>query len=188
MSKNARHIIFSLILIYFTWLWIKISYGDEEDTEYSESDIRVFSVPLSSTRNRQKERCRIPNADDPKGEILKGVYCPMRLKIMDKDNPVRKCVGVLIGKHRAVDGDLTFDIVPNQECRYLVNEINVKYRHGGLHCEIVPTDKDRLEGKFDRMRLKSVVEVVGVWVEDTNHRNWRELHPVTSLKLIRKRD
>lgn len=186
MSKGTQHFIASIVLLFLSWLWIRASYGDEEDLEYNESDIRVFSVPLSSARNHQKGRCRIPNADDPKREILKGVYCPIRLKIIDKDNPLRKCVGVLIGKHRAADGDLTFDVVPNQECRYLINDSNVKYRHGGLHCEIVPTDKDRLQVIFDRMRLKSVVEVVGVWVEDTKHHNWRELHPIENLSVIRK--
>jgi hypothetical protein len=188
MGKSVRPIIFSIVLLFLFWLWIRASYGDEEDLEYNESDTRVFSVPISSARNYQKQRCRIPNVDDPKSEILKGVYCPIRLKIIDKDNPIRKCIGVLIGKHRAADGDLTFDVVPNEECRYLINESNVRYRHGGLHCEIVPTDKGRFQGIFERMRLKSVVEVEGVWVEDTKHHNWRELHPIENLSVIRKKN
>jgi len=188
MSKGVVHIKFFIILLFLSCLWIRASYGDEEDLDYNESDTRGFSVPISSARNHQRGRCRIPNVDDTKREILKGVYCPIRLKIMDKDNPLRKCVGVLIGKRRAADGDLTFDVVPNQECRYLINDSNMKYRHGGLHCEIVPTDKDRLESIFDRMKLKSVVEVEGVWVEDTNHHNWRELHPIENLRVIRKKN
>jgi hypothetical protein len=134
MRKGLQHITFSIILLFLFWIWIKTSHGDEEDTEYNENSVRVFSVLLSSTRNHRKVQCRIPNSDDPRGEILKGVYCPIRLKIMDKDNPVRKCVGLLIGKHRATDGDLTFDVVPNDQYSYLINESNVKYRHGSIHC------------------------------------------------------
>lgn len=175
-----------MIFLFLSWIWVKTSYGDEEDTEYNEDSVRVFSVLLSHTRNH-RALCRIPNPDDPKGEILRGVYCPIRLKIMDKGNPVRKCVGLLIEKHRATDGDLTFDVVPDEGCKDLINEGNVKERRGGLHCEIVPDYRGRLEGIFDKMRLKSIVEVEGVWVEDTHHENWRELHPVTVLRVIKKR-
>ncbi len=188
MSKSLRHIVFSVILLFLFWVWIKTSHGDEEETEYNENAVRVFSVLLSSTRNHQKARCRIPNPDDPKGEILKGVYCPTRLKIMDRNNPFRKCVGILIGKHRAMDGDLTFDVLPNDEYRYLINNSNIKRKKGALHCEIVTDDRIKLEDIYKRIELNSVVEVEGVWVEDTQEHNWTELHPVTTLKLIRKRN
>jgi hypothetical protein len=69
--------------------------------------------------------------------------------------------------------------------RYLINKSNIKYRNGGLHCEIVPYDRAKLGRIFDRMRLKSVVEVEGVWVEDIGHHNWREFHPVNSLRVVR---
>lgn len=66
MSKGVRHIIFSIVLLFLPWLWIRVSSGDEEDLEYNESDTRVFSVPISSARNHKIGRCRIPNVDDPK--------------------------------------------------------------------------------------------------------------------------
>jgi hypothetical protein len=77
--------------------------------------------------------------------------------------------------------------VPDEGCKDLINRGNVKERRGGLHCEIVPDDRDKLEGIFDKMRLKSIVEVEGVWVEDTHHENWREFHPVTVLRVVKKR-
>ena len=150
--------------------------------------MRVFSVPLNSIRGPQGRMCQRLNPDDPRGEILKGVYCPIRLKILDKNNPIRKCVGVLIGKHRAMDGDLTFDVVPNEEYRNLINNSNIKRKKGGLHCEIVPNNRIKLEYIYKQIELNSIVEVEGVWIEDTHEHNWRVLHPVTTLQLIRKRD
>jgi hypothetical protein len=184
MVKRVRLLFPLIIFLFLSWVWIRTSYGDEEDTEYNENSVRVFSVQLSSTTKPKSLKCQQPNPDDPRGEILKGVYCPIRLKVMDKNNPIRKCVGVLIGKHRATDGDLTFDVVPNEEYKYLINESNVKERNGGLHCEIVPYDRDKFERIFDRMKLKSVVEVEGIWVEDTHHENWREFHPVENLIVL----
>src|ERR1700757_4190184 len=184
MNRTLRYLTFFIILLLLSWIWIKASYADEEDVENGDDKTSVFSVQLSSTTKSRGAKCQRPNPDDPRREILKGVYCPIRLRVMDKNNPVKKCVGVLIGKHRATDGDLTFDVVPNEEYRYLINESNIKYRNRGLHCEIVPHDRAKLERIFDRMRLKSVVEVEGVWVEDTHHENWRELHPVENLIIL----
>jgi hypothetical protein len=61
---------------------------------------------------------------------------------------------------------------------------------GGLHCEIVPDGWAKFEEIFTGIGLKSIVivEVEGVCVEDKNHRNWRELNRVTSLKLLKKGD
>jgi hypothetical protein len=106
--RGLKRFTFFITFLLLSWVWIRVSHGDEEDTEYNESDMRVFSVLLSSTRNHHRGWCRRPNPDDPGGEILKGVHCPIRLNIMDRNNPVRECAGVLIGKHRATDGDLTF--------------------------------------------------------------------------------
>jgi hypothetical protein len=183
MSKRLQRLTFLIICLLLSWIWVKTSCADEEDAENENDITSIFSVKLSATKSR-KAKCQRPNPDDPRGEILKGVYCPIRLKVMDKNNPVRKFVGVLIGKHRATDGDLTFDVVPYEEYRYLINESNLKERNGALHCEIVPHDRAKFESIFDRMRLKSVVEVGGVWVEDTHHENWRELHPVESLMVL----
>jgi hypothetical protein len=184
MNRRLKSLTFLIAYIFLSWIWIKTSCADEEDVENGIDKTSVFSVQLSSTTKSRRAKCQRPNPDDPRGEILEGVYCPIRLKVMDKNNPVRKCVGVLIGKHRAIDGDLTFDVVPYEEYRYLINESNLMERNGGLHCEIVPHDRDKLGSIFDRLRLKSVVEVEGVWVEDTRHENWRELHPVESLIVL----
>lgn len=132
-------------------------------------------------------RCWRSNPDDPRGEILKGVDCPRRLRIIDKNDPVRKCVGVLVEKGKARDGDLIFDVFPDKEYQYLINKSNIKVRKGGLHCEIVPYDTVKFKDTFNRMKLNNVVEVGGVWVEDTNHLNWRELHPIKSLRLVGRR-
>ena len=58
---------------------------------------------------------------------------------------------------------------------------------GGLHCDIVSDGRSRFEEIFNGMWLKSI-EVKGICVEDKNHRNWKELHPVTGLRVVRQRN
>jgi hypothetical protein len=191
MSRDPRFI--AIIFLLLLSLWVTTSHGDEGDLG-SKSGNRSEKVGLFSNlksdfvrlwRDVRNPQCWRSNPDDPKGEILEGVDCPRRLKIMDKNNPIRKCIGVLKRKHRARDGDLTFDVLPKEECKYLINQSNVKEKEGGLHCEIVPDDRFKFEDIYNRMELRSIVEVDGVWVEDTRHENWRELHPVTSLRVLR---
>lgn len=187
---------FLITFLVLLLLWVISSHEDEEDFEDKSGNrnqtTSLFSAMRSDVvriaRNVREPQCWRSNPDDPRGEILKGVDCPSRLRIMDKDKPSRKCIGMLILKHRARDGDLTFDVLPNEEYQYLINPVNVRKMKGGLHCEIVPDDRAEFEEIFNGIGLKSIVEVEGVWVEDKNHRNWRELHPVTGLRVVRQRD
>ncbi|MGE5445262.1 MAG: hypothetical protein ACM3SR_11790 [Ignavibacteriales bacterium] len=185
-----------MIIPFLLFVLIITSHEDEENVEYKSGNRdqtpSLFSAMRSDVvriaRNVREPQCWRSNLDDPRGEILKGVDCPSRLRIMDKETPIKKCIGMLILKHRARDRDLTFDVLPDEEYKYLTNPVNVRKMKGGLHCEIVPNGRARCEGIFNGMGLNSIVEVEGVWVEDKNHRNWRELHPVTSLKLLKKGD
>lgn len=173
MSKRLQHIIFFIILLSLSWVWIKASHGDEEDLEYNSGNRNettgLFSILSSDVvrvwRNIRHPQCWRSNPDDPKGEILKGVDCPRRLRIIDKNNPIRKCIGVLILKYRAKDGDLIFDVVPNEEYKYLINQSNVSKKKGGLHCEIVPDDRTKFrvsscsefkDGEVERFNAKAL--------------------------------
>ncbi|MGE5446669.1 MAG: hypothetical protein ACM3SR_19055 [Ignavibacteriales bacterium] len=192
MNRKLRF--FLIIFLYLPLLWVATSYEDDEDLDYKSENRNetksLLSVLKSDVvrvlRTVKDPQCWRSNPDDPQREILKGVDCSTRLRIMDKDKPIRKCIGMLILKHRARDGDLTFDVLPDEEYKYLINPINVRKMKGGLHCEIVPDGRAKFQEIFNGMGLKSIVEVEGVWVKHKNHRNWRELHPVTSLKLLKK--
>jgi hypothetical protein len=187
---------FLIAFLVLPLLWVITSHEDEENLEDNSGNrnqiTSLFSAMRSEVvriaRNMREPQCWRSNPDDPRGEILKGVDYPSRLRFMDKDKPSRKCIGMLILKHRARDGDLTFDVLPDEEYNYLINPVNVRKMKGGLHCEIVPDGRTRFERIFNGIGLKSIVEVEGVWVEDKNHRNWRELHPVTGLRVVRQRD
>jgi hypothetical protein len=188
MRRELRFI--AIIFLSLLLLGAAASHGDGEDLECKSGnrneETGLFSNLKSDFvrlwRDIRSPQCWRSNPDDPKGEILEGVDCPRRLKIMDKNNPIRKCVGVLIRKYRARDGDLVFDVLPKEKYRYLINQGNVRKKQGGLHCEIVPDDRFKFQDIYNRMELRSIVEVEGVWVEDKSHENWRELHPVTSLR------
>lgn len=196
-SEMRRKLLYFLIIILvLPLLWVISSNEDEENLEDNSVNrnqkTSLFSAMRSEVvriaRNVREPQCWRSNPDDPRGEILKGVDCPSRLRIMDKDEPIKKCIGMLILKHRARDGDLTFDVLPNEEYKYLVNSVNVRKMKGGMHCEIVPDNRGKFDEIFNGMEPKSMLEVEGIWVEDKNHLNWRELHPVTGLRVVRQRD
>jgi len=216
MRGKMHGITFFIILLFLPWVLARAPHKDnrgiahvlseaEKDVTITQEDYLSYIRPITDGsemvsisskfpseivrfwRFVKNPQCWRPNPVDPRGEILKGVDCPRRLKIIDKNDPIRKCVGVVVEKRRARDGDLIFDLLPNKEYQYLINKSNIRMRKGGLHCEIVPDDTNRFENVFNQMKLNNVAEVEGIWVEDTNHENWRELHPVKSLRLVSKK-
>jgi hypothetical protein len=192
ITMNRKLRFDAIIFLFSLVVCVTGSHGDENDLE-SKLGNRSEKTGLFSNlksefvrvwRDVRTPQCWRSNPEDPKGQLLEGVDCPRRLKIMDKNNPIRRCVGTLKQKHRARDGDLTFDVLPKKECVFLINQSNVRNKKGRLHCEIVPDDRFKFEDIYNRMEPGSDVEVEGVWVEDTGHENWRELHPVTGVRVL----
>ncbi len=111
--------------------------------------------------------------------VFANTHTPERLRI------VETCVEVdgrvVRPPFIAGDGDYCFDLVPDSN-RYL-GVGNYILRKGGLHVEVVPADHSMIERiggvcPGDRVRVK------GVWVIDTDHGMWTEIHPVVDIEIL----
>jgi hypothetical protein len=133
--------------------------------------------------------------------LWKHVYNPERLIVK------KQCVavtGTLVdathgkrkdGVRKEADGDTHgwLKLDPGQE--KFLNAGNRKAEDGNLVFEIVckftVTQKDAVEActNFSNVVLLppvgSHVRITGTWVQEKNHDKWMEIHPVTSVELIK---
>ena len=119
---------------------------------------------------------RVDEAGCVVGDPMRGVYISPRLVVRGR------CVtaaGTVHDLAFAEDGDVTFDLSLDPGQSYLVNEVNVRTKHGRLHLEIIPLDRERLS----LPREGEHIVATGVWVEDNAHGGHLELHPVTAVAI-----
>ena len=83
------------------------------------------------------------------------------------------------------DGDYCFDIVPDRQFEYTLGTGNLILRKGALHIEVVPYDQEKVLGAIGGVCPGDVVRVKGVWVVDTDHGMWAEIHPATEIEILK---
>ncbi|MBI4301803.1 MAG: hypothetical protein HY664_04275 [Chloroflexi bacterium] len=111
------------------------------------------------------------------GDTLAGVHAPKRLSVL---NPCVTVTGTVVYVYKkAFDGDQTFDLILDGPYLHLLNEDNLRNRHGGLHIEIVPADQARVIAPSVGQRVRAT----GPWVLD-HHHGWNEIHPAWQVELI----
>ncbi len=116
--------------------------------------------------------------------VFEHTHTPSRLRIVDT---CVEAVGVVkIPPFVAGDGDYCFDIVP--EKKELLGIGNLILRKGGLHVEVVPADQEKVLGAIGGVCPGDVVKVRGVWVVDTDHGMWTEIHPAEKIEVIKTSD
>jgi hypothetical protein len=78
------------------------------------------------------------------------------------------------------DGDTTFKLEPDTRYTYMLSIGSIILRKGNIHIEIVPADKDTVvipeKGDY--------IEVTGVWVVDTDHGSYSEIHPAWKIVIL----
>ncbi len=114
------------------------------------------------------------------------VYHPQRLKVID---PCKTITGTIAAIKREADGDFHIRLTTDDPA--LVNQANIDHQHGDLViepiCENPVTQADAIlacEGYLSVLRIPPVgthVTVTGPFVEDKQHFNWREIHPIESV-------
>jgi hypothetical protein len=103
------------------------------------------------------------------GGPLAGVYHPQRLIVKSR---CRIAVGTVSKlKFEEYDGDVHVDVRPDPGYEKLLSDGNGRVG-GNLVVEIIPQDRSRVVVPREGSRI----EVVGPWVEDTEH-GWNEIHP-----------
>ena len=118
-----------------------------------------------------------PAACAAPADALAGVWRPARLEVLAT---CRLVTGVVRGVHRQVDGDLTFELLPDRPYRALANRVNRRKLRGALYVELPPRDGGHLyaPSRGDHVTLE------GALVTDRGER-WNELHPVFAEQIGR---
>ena len=112
------------------------------------------------------------------GNIFKDVYQPSRLRVLDTCITVE---GIVTSEPTMGDDrDIFFDLKPDKEYSHMLSIGSIIIRKGNIHIEIVPADQGHviIPDKGDKIR------VTGVWVVDTNHGSWSEIHPAWNILII----
>jgi hypothetical protein len=139
--------------------------------------ITTYPYHPSSWTNTQWQQTKTgPNCRQ--GNVLKDVYDPSRLRVLDTCLTIRGRVVSEITV--SSDGDTTFELEPDPRYTYMLSIGSIILRKGNIHIEIVPADKDTVvipeKGDY--------IEVTGVWVVDTDHGSYSEIHPAWKIVIL----
>lgn len=112
------------------------------------------------------------------GNVFINTYDPSRLRILDTCVTVEGLVVTYPRKN--MDGDITFDVELDPEYAHMLSIGSHILRRGRIHVEIVPGDQPNvyIPEKGERVRI------VGVWVVDTDHGSWSEIHPAWYIERV----
>ncbi len=141
-------------------------------------------MPSSWSEDRWKQWNT--TACPPQQNVFQNTYDPERLRIIDTCRVVE---GTVVGApFISGDGDYCFDLKVDPQYADMLGIGNIVLRKGTLHIEIVPADHEKILLKElrggvcpgDRVRVK------GVFVVDTDHGLWTEIHPVVEIKVLKR--
>jgi uncharacterized membrane protein YgcG len=106
----------------------------------------------------------------PLSHVLKGVYHPDRLFIIDR---CKHAAGVVADIRSEEDGDYHIMLRLDPRFAYLSNKENKQQQHGWLVVEFMPRD----HGHLPAPTIGQHIRFLGAWVLDEDH-GWNEIHPV----------
>ena len=119
------------------------------------------------------------------GNVFMYTHDPARLRI------VEGCVtvtGKVVGAPKIEDdGDYCFDLKVTNSSGVILSLGNEVLRRGALHVEVVPHDHFRVLGPLGGgVCPGDIVRVTGVYVVDTDHGMWAEVHPAYNITVLRR--
>ncbi|MDT7864899.1 MAG: hypothetical protein RQ922_03350 [Thermoproteota archaeon] len=113
-----------------------------------------------------------------------GVWGPQRLRVLDTCVTVTgTIVGLLPQKGPATDNDYIIEIKLDPQYQYILSIGSYWFKNGYLHVEIIPKDQPKVLSNLN-LEIGMRVKITGVWVLDTDHGWWSELHPVWKIEVI----
>jgi hypothetical protein len=184
-TKRINIIITSVLIIlligYITFFFTSSSNYVLRSTYYS-----FYPDSLSMTQWYQKKS----NPECQQGNIAGdwtqkgGVYDPQRLRVLDTCVTVTgTIVGIMPTKGPATDNDYIIEIKVDPQYQYLLSIGSYWFKNGYLHVEIIPKDQPKVLSNLN-LEIGMRVKITGVWVLDTDHGWWSELHPVWKIEVI----
>ncbi len=132
----------------------------------------------NDTRWMQEE----PGVCPQESNVFKDTHSPSRLRIIDSCEVV---VGIVKGPPTiSGDGDYVFDVEVDDDYRHMLSLGNIILRGSSLHVEVVPADHEDVLGDIGGVCPGDKVRVTGVFVVDTDHGMWSEIHPAYEIEVI----
>ncbi len=113
-----------------------------------------------------------------------GVWGPQRLRVLSTCVTVRGTIQDLEPTSGpAVDGDYSLDIKPDPGYAWTLSLGSYVLNGGNLHVEVVPSDQAMVLGNVT-LTPGAHIQVTGVWVLDTDHGWFSEIHPAWSVVIL----
>ena len=117
------------------------------------------------------------------GTEQQGIWGQQRLKVINTCMTVSgKIVQIDNVTGTNVDGDYYFDIAPDSNGTYLLSFGSYAIMTGTLHIEVVPSDQVTVLNGIN-LKVGDHVVITGVWVLDTSHGWYSEIHPAMNIKV-----
>ena len=137
--------------------------------------------PQSWSEERWSGNANLTSLTPPQN-VFEYTHTPARLRIVSTHVEV---VGTVRNPPKVEsDGDYCFDIIPDKEFGHTLGIGNMILRKGALHVEVVPHDQDKVLEPIGGVCPGDVVRVRGVWVVDTDHGMWAEIHPAWEIEVL----
>jgi hypothetical protein len=164
--------------------------GSNDGSASTEDDGSVASTTPSSPSRITPSS--VPTSSNGCDQTLwNHVYNPARLQVVDNCKSV---TGVIESKRVEKDGDFHIRVKLDPQFSNLINSANIKNQFGDLVVEPICVNKvtqadaisacQNFRQNISIPPIGSHVKVIGSYVLDTEHGNWAEIHPVTSITTI----
>lgn len=145
-------------------LTIGVADGGSADGEQRSADI-----PSAPVGGLDAGGCRT-------GDVLAGVYHPVRLQVLDS---CRTVTGTVTQVRSEPDGDFHINLTPDPGEEDVVNQRNLTVQKGALVIEVIPADQRETAPPL----LRDHISVTGAFVLDRDH-GWLELHPAWRVAFM----
>ncbi len=113
-----------------------------------------------------------------------GVWTPSRLRVLSTCVTVSGVIEALMPTSGpTVDGDFSMDIKVDPGYEWTLSLGSYVLNDGNLHVEVVPSDQAAVLGNVTLVP-GAHIQVTGVWVLDTDHGWFSEIHPAWSVVVL----
>lgn len=184
--------------------YYQVKTADGKDGWVFSKSIRIIKSPSSAEPASDPENPPTTNSGPAQCDdtLWNHVYHPHRLVVKQ---PCMAVTGTIVdatggkqpdGVRHEADGDTHGWLKVDPEFESLLNPGNLSNEGGNLVFEIVckfpVTQADAVQACNNYKTAVSIpavgthVQIVGTYVRDTNHAQWMEIHPVTSITVVPK--
>lgn len=180
--------------------YYQVQTADGKDGWVFSTSLRIVASPSSSQPATDPESTTAGTGGTCDESLWSHVYHPTRLVVKQ---PCATVTGTIVdatngrepdGVRHEADGDTHGWLKVDAGFEDLLNPGNLNNEGGNLVfeivCEFKVTQEDakptcnNFTGGQKVPPIGSHVQIVGSYVRDTNHAQWMEIHPVTSIKVV----